>query len=277
MSDPSLPVFETVRIEQDGAVARLILNRPQSANALDRRMWEELPRALEWLGTQRGVRVAILHGEGRHFTAGIDLSVIEWLQTLVADPQRATRGREDILAFIERAQHAFNAIEAAPFPVIAAIHGACIGGGVDLIAACDLRLCTRDARFCVKEVDLAVVPDVGTIQRLQHVVGYSVAAELSYTAETFDGARALAMGLVSRVCETREDLMQLAAELATTITAKPPTTVRGIKRNLLWARDHSVQDGLAYAASWNAGMLVGEDLREALAAYAGKRAALYPD
>jgi enoyl-CoA hydratase len=269
--------LETVRVDLDGSIAWVRLNRPASANALDRRMWEELPRAMEWLDTRRSVRAVILCGEGRHFTGGIDLSVVEWLQELTRDPQRETRNREDVLAFIELAQHSFTAVERLRVPVIAAIHGACIGGGVDLIAACDLRLCAQDARFSIKEVDLAVVPDVGTLQRLRHVIGYSTMAELTYTAETFDAARALSMGLVSRVCETRDALMETAAKIAREIAAKPPTTVRGIKRNLLWSRDHSVQDGLAYAATWNAGMLVGEDLREALSAARQKRKATFPD
>lgn len=273
----TLPNFETVRLVADGPIARLSFNRPDNANAFDHRMWEELPRALEWIGTQRSLRVVVLSGEGKHFTGGIDLSVVSWMMGLTADPQRATRGREDVLAFIEKAQHAFNALERCPVPVIAAIHGACVGAGVDLIAACDLRLCSADAKFCVKEVDLAVVPDVGTLQRLSYVIGYSATAELSYSAETFDAQRALALRLVSRVLESKDALLEAASKLAQDIASKPPTAVRGIKRNLLWSRDHSVQDGLAFVATWNAAMLVGEDLGEALAAAKQKRKANFPD
>ncbi|WP_420468203.1 enoyl-CoA hydratase-related protein [Panacagrimonas sp.] len=277
MNSPQTPSFETVRLLADGPVARLSFNRPDNANAFDRRMWEELPRALEWIGTQRHLRVVVLSGEGRHFTGGIDLSVVSWLMELTADPQRATRGREDVLAFIEKAQHAFNALERCPVPVIAAIHGACVGAGVDLIAACDLRLCSADAKFCVKEVDLAVVPDVGTLQRLSHVIGYSATAELTYSAETFDARRALDLRLVSRVLDNKGALLESANRLAQDIASKPPTAVRGIKRNLLWSRDHSVQDGLAFVATWNAAMLVGEDLAEAVEAAKQKRKAIFPD
>jgi len=187
------------------------------------------------------------------------------------------RGREQVLAFIEKAQQAITAVEKCAVPVIAAIHGACVGGAVDLIAACDLRLASRDARFCIKEIDLAVVPDVGTLQRLSHVIGYSQTAELTYSAETFDADKALALGLVSRVLEDKDALLAAATELATTIASKSPATVRGIKRNLVFARDHSVPDGLAYTAAWNAGMLTGEDLSEALAAFKAKRAAVFAD
>jgi enoyl-CoA hydratase/carnithine racemase len=277
MQTPQIPVFETIRIEAEGSIAHLWLNRPESANALDLRMWDELPRALDWLGAEPGVRAVILSGAGKHFTGGIDLGVVEWLRAQGSDPQRLTRGREAVLAFIERAQRAFTSVERLRVPVIAAIHGACIGGGVDLLAACDLRLCTRDARFSVKEVDLSIVADVGTLQRLRHVIGYAATAELSYTGATFDGGRALELGMVSRVYDSHEALMDGAAQLARTIAEKSPVTVRGIKRNLLWARDHTVQDGLAYTAAWNAAMLLGEDLQEALAARAGKRSPRFAD
>lgn len=277
MNTSIAPNLETVLVSVQAGVAHLRLNRPANANAFELRMWEELPRALEWIGTQRAVRAVILHGEGKHFTGGIDLSVVRWLQQKTADPQRATRGREDVLHFIERAQHAFNAVEHCPVPVIAAVHGACVGAGVDLIAACDLRLCSADARFCVKEIDLAVVPDVGTLQRLTHVIGYSATAELTYSAETFDAQRALSLRLVSSVFDDKDALLAASLKLAQGIAAKPPTAVRGIKRNLLWSRDHDVRDGLAYVATWNAAMLVGEDLDEALNAAQQKRSATFPD
>ncbi len=277
MTDSAIPQFETVLIKFDGPVAWLKLNRPEKLNALDRRMWAELPEALEWLGTQRQIRAIILCGEGKHFTAGIDISVISGLRSKLSDPERRTRGHEEVLADIQRFQHSFTAVENTSAPVIAAIHGVCIGGGIDLIAGCDMRICSQDAKFCIKEVDLAVVPDVGTLQRLRHVIGYSAMTELTYTAETFDSERALKLGLVSRVCESREALMAAALELAKTVAAKSPCTTRGIKRNLLWSREHNVQDGLSYAAIWNTSMLLGEDLDEALSAFQEKRAPKFKD
>ena len=268
---------KTLRINCEGAVAWLYLNRPDKANSMDLAMWQELPQALAWLGAQAPVRAVVLAGEGRHFCAGIDISVLAHLGGQVAQAGCASRGAEHVLAFVEHAQAAFNALEALRVPVIAAVHGACVGAGVDMIAACDLRLAAADARFCIKEVDLAVVPDVGTIQRLRHVIGFANVAELSYTAETFDASRAQALGLVSRVCESRDAMWSAAGELARTIAGKSPVTVRGIKRNLLWARDHDVADGLAYTAAWNAGMLIGEDAREAQAAYAAKREPKFRD
>lgn len=277
MNTSTAPNLETVLVSVQAGVAHLRLNRPANANAFDLRMWEELPRALEWIGTQRAVRAVILHGEGKHFTGGIDLSVVRWLQQKTADPQRATRGREDVLHFIERAQHAFNAVEHCPVPVIAAVHGACIGAGVDLIAACDLRYSTEDARFCIKEVDLAVTADVGTLQRLRHVIGLPLLTELSYTAETFDGRKARQIGLVGQTYATREELLAQAEQLARRIAAKSPLTVRGIKHNLLYSRDHTVQEGLQMVATWNAAMLMSDDLTEALTAQLQKREPKFAD
>ncbi len=267
---------ETLIVERQGAVAWLRLNRPDKGNALDLAMWRELPAALAWLNAQPEVRVVVIAGEGRHFCCGIDLSALSHLYCLV-DAACEARGREKLLAFIEQAQAAFNAVETLRVPVIAAIHGGCLGAGVDLIAACDLRLAAGDARFSIKEVDWAVVPDVGTLQRLRHVIGQSALAELSYTGETFDAGRALALGLVSRVCASKEQLWLDAAALAQTIAAKSPLTVRGIKRNLLWSRDHNTADGLAYVAAWNASMVVSADGREALAAANERRSPVFDD
>lgn len=277
MNPTESPRYSTLTVQLEGPVAWLRLNRPDRGNALDQAMWDELPQALAWLDKLSGLRVVVLAGAGRNFCGGIDLSILDRERNNVLGSACPTRGRERFLDFIESAQASFNALEKIRVPVIAAIHGACFGGGVDLIAACDMRLSTADAKFCIKEVDVAIVPDVGTVQRLRHVIGYSNVAELTYTAEVFDGRRARELGLVSRVCDSAETLNAAAAELAATIAAKPPVAVRGIKRNLLYSRDHNVADGLAYAAAWNAGMLVGADLDEALASQREKRAGRFLD
>lgn len=277
MSLTEAPSYSTLNVECVGPIAWLRLNRPDRGNALDQAMWDELPHALDWLDKRPGLRVVVLAGAGRNFCGGIDLSILDRERNNVLGNACPTRGREKFLDFIESAQASFNALEKIRVPVIAAIHGACFGGGVDLIAACDMRLSTADAKFCIKEVDVAIVPDVGTVQRLRHVIGYSNVAELTYTAEVFDGRRARELGLVSRVCDSVEALQAAASELAALIAAKPPVAVRGIKRNLLYSRDHNVADGLAYAAAWNAGMLVGADLDEAIASQREKRPGRFLD
>lgn len=269
--------FQTVKIELQDHVAWLRLNRPDKANAFSMTMWDELPQAAAWLDQQPQVRVVVLCGEGRHFTAGIDLEALAHLGQFTSGKGCPARGREGVRKFILHAQECFNSIERLRMPVIAAVHGACIGAGVDLIAACDLRYSTEDARFCIKEVDLAVTADVGTLQRLRHVIGLPLLTELSYTAETFDGRKARQIGLVGQTYATYEELLAQTGQLAQRIAAKSPLTVRGIKHNLLYSRDHTVQEGLQMVATWNAAMLMSDDLTEALTAQLQKREPKFAD
>ncbi|TAM10751.1 MAG: crotonase/enoyl-CoA hydratase family protein [Nevskiaceae bacterium] len=271
------PNRTTLNLELTAPVARLVINRPEKANAMNLAFWEEFPAALREVGSHPKCRVLIVSGAGRHFSAGIDTDALVNLARIAQAPGGAARGREAVHAFIQHAQAAFNAIETLRVPVIAAIHGACVGAGVDLASSCDLRLCSADAHFCVKEVDLAVVPDVGTLHRLPHLIGYGRALRLCYTAEKVDGATAERIGLVEQVFADHDALMAGATALAQTIAAKSPLTVRGIKRNALFARDHSVADGLAYTAAWNASTLVSNDAIEAMSAYTGKRAPNFKD
>ena len=271
------PTFETVSVSVENSVGWLRLNRPERANAFDMRMWNELPMAAKWLNNQPEVRVVVLRGEGRHFCSGIDISVVTEMEKLVTAPGCAGRARESVIAFIELAQASFTALEELRVPVIAAIHGACIGGGIDLAAACDIRLAATGSTFCIKEIDLAIVPDAGTVQRLRHVIGYSNLVELTYTAESFGADSAPEQGVVSRVLASPEALFETATEMAANIAAKSPLAVRGIKRHLLWSREHSVRDGLSYVAAWNGNMLISDDTIEAIAAQSQKRQATYRD
>ncbi|WP_293001203.1 crotonase/enoyl-CoA hydratase family protein [Nevskia sp.] len=269
--------YTTLKIELDGPVARLILNRPDKANAMSEPMWAELPQAAAWLNAQPQVRVVILTGAGRHFTAGIDLEVLHSLSAKVLKPGCPARARESLRDWILWAQNSLTAIENIRVPVIAEIQGACVGGGVDLASACDLRYSTVDAKFCIKEVDLAVVADVGTLQRLAPIIGHGRLTELTYTGETFTGAKAEKIGLVSEAFATAEALHAHVDALARSLAAKSPLTLRGIKKNLLYSRDHTVAEGLEYAAGWNAAMLVSDDLAEAVGAFLQKRAPTFAD
>lgn len=269
--------YSSLTIDTAGPIAQLRLNRPDKANAMNLAFWQELPLALAEIDAAEQVRVLILSGNGRHFSAGIDVEALAHLGGMVLGKGCPARAREQLHRFIRDAQAAFSRCEQLRVPVIAAVHGACIGAGIDLIAACDIRLGSLDARYSIKEVDLAVVPDVGTLHRLRHVIGLSAVAELSYTAESFDAARALQLGLVSRNFDDPAALMAGAEAMAATIAAKSPITVRGIKHNLLHARDHSVAEGLAYTAAWNAAMLVSADAQEAMAAQLQKRTPKFAD
>ncbi|HMQ57861.1 MAG TPA: enoyl-CoA hydratase-related protein, partial [Rhizobiaceae bacterium] len=193
---------------------------------------------------------------------------------LAGEPGRAAHA---LRGLIVKLQDAITSIERAPFPVIAAVHGLCIGAGVDLITACDIRLATADAAFAIEEIHIGMAADVGTLQRLPKLIAPSVAAELAYTGRRFDAAEAKAIGLVSAVADDREGLMARANDLAQAIAQKSPLAIAGVKRNLAFARDHSVADGLDYIATWNAGMLRAEDLMAAIGARAAKRQAMFAE
>lgn len=264
-----------LRLERDGPLARIVLDRPDKANGMTADFWRELPALLATLDADETVRVAIIKGEGRHFTGGMDLAAFAGLSSLFQnEPGRAAYAMRQLILDL---QNAFNAIERVRFPVVAAVHGACIGAGIDLITACDLRLASADASFSVEEIHIGMAADVGTLQRLPKLIAPAVAAELAYTGRRFDAAEARAIGLVSRVLEDKAALDAAADELALSIAVKSPLAIAGIKRNLAYARDHSVADGLDYIATWNAGMLRPDELMQAIQARMAKRSATFPD
>lgn len=272
MSDPDSTFF---RVERDGAVVRLVMNRPDKANGMTADFWTDLPRLMDALGRDETVRVAIISGEGRHFTGGMDLAAFADVAKLFDnEPGRAAYAMRDLIL---KLQDAFNAIERARFPVIAAVHGACIGAGIDMITACDLRLSTSDAYFSIEEIHIGMAADVGTLQRLPKLIAPSVAAELAYTGRRFSAPEALSMGLLSQVLPDRDALLGAAGALARSIAAKSPLAIAGIKRNLAYARDHSVADGLDYIATWNAGVLRGGELMAAIQAKMAKSQAVFAD
>jgi enoyl-CoA hydratase len=262
-------------VSRDGPVVRLSMNRPEKANGMTPDFWTELPRLLGLLDADPSVRAVVLCGEGKHFTGGMDLAAFGSIAALFQEePGRAAYAlRSKILQL----QDAFTAIERARFPVIAAIHGACIGGGIDMISACDLRLATRDAYFAIEEINIGMAADVGTLQRLPKIMSPAIAAELAYTGRRFSAAEAHGFGLLGRLCETCETLMEDAMALAGQIAAKSPLAIAGIKKNLGYSRDHGVADGLDYMATWNAGMLRPDDLMKAVQASMAKKEAVFAD
>ncbi len=271
-----LPKFETLALTLDGNVAKLALNRPDKANSMSSTLWHELQAACEWFDATPAVRVIILCGNGKHFCAGIDLALLQSLQAEVAELPAGHR-QERLRRRITVLQNCISAFEACRKPVIAAIHGVCVGGGIDLITACDIRYATLDARFCVKEIDLAIVADVGTLQRLPRIVGEGVARELVLTAREVRGEEARELKLVNRVFATEEEMMAAASEVAKAIADKSPLAVRGTKEMLNYSRDHSVAAGLDYVAAKNASLLFAPDVTEAAAAFMQKRRPRFED
>jgi enoyl-CoA hydratase/carnithine racemase len=243
---------------------------------MDLEMWQELPKALAWLDATPEARVGVLSGAGKHFTAGIDLSLLAGLGNAVRDRCEG-RTREKLRLKILELQACISSLERCRKPVLAAIHGACLGAGVDLVTACDLRYCSADASFCVKEIDLGMTADVGTLQRLPRLVGEGLARELAYTGRAVSGTEAQEIRLVNRCHATREELATAVHEIARTIAAKSPLAVRGCKEMITYVRDHPTADALNYVATWNAAMLLSDDLGEGVGAALERRPPRFAD
>jgi enoyl-CoA hydratase len=268
--------YQRLDVTLDGQVAVIELSRPGKANALDLAMWHELRAAMRWLDATPGARVGILRGAGALFSSGIDLALLAGLREEIADACEG-RAREKLRRIILDLQDTLSAIDRCRKPVIAAVHGACIGGGVDIALACDMRYCSADAVFSVKEVDVGLTADLGTLQRLPRLVGEGMARELAYTGRHVNGPEARAIGLVNRCYDTPAELALGVGELAAAIAAKSPLAVRGCKEMITYARDHSLADSLNCVATWNAAMLLSADLPEALAAARERRAPIFAD
>jgi enoyl-CoA hydratase len=268
--------YETLTVTLEDHIATVCLNRPDKANAMNATMWQEIRKAFQWVDETPEARVAILQGEGKLFTAGIDLQMMMGLGPQIQN-ECDGRTREALRRVILDLQDTLTSLERCRKPVLAAIHGACIGGGIDLITCADMRYCSADASFTIKEIDIGMTADVGTLQRLPKLIGEGMARELAYTGRKFGAVEAREMHLVNRVFESREALYAGVREIAATIAAKSPLSIRGTKEMITYARDHSVADGLNYIATWNAAMLMSKDLSEAMMANMSKRAAVFKD
>ncbi|GAB3378888.1 crotonase/enoyl-CoA hydratase family protein [Spongiibacter taiwanensis] len=278
MKTITTPSYETMALRMEGHVAWLALNRPDKANALNPTMWREMQEAFEWLDAEPQVRVVVLCGEGKHFCAGIDLAMFAELlpenpDSELDDARVAERFRQIVL----RLQGNITAIERCRKPVIAAIHGSCIGGGVDLISACDMRYCSDGAVFSVKEIDLAIVADVGTLQRLPKLIPEGIMRELAFTGRMVSPVEAEKIGLVNRRFDSYQALIEHVSDVAQDIARKSPLAMRGCKQALLFVRDHGIDAALDHVATWNAAMLSREDLHTAMGAMRSGEPPCYKD
>ncbi|MFZ1814204.1 MAG: crotonase/enoyl-CoA hydratase family protein [Rhizobiaceae bacterium] len=260
---------------RDGAIFHLAMNRPEKANGMTPDFWADLPRLVREVETDPSVRVLVISGNGKHFTGGMDLSSFNDIANLSRN--EAGRAAYALRALILKLQDSFNALEAARFPVIAAIHGACVGAGVDMTSACDIRLASEDAFFSIEEINIGMAADVGTLQRLPKLMAPGLVKELAYTGRRFSAREALQAGFVNAVHSEREATLAAALELAAQIAAKSPLAIAGIKKAVDYARDHSVTESLDQIATWNAGMLRPEDMMKAVQAKMSKQEALFAD
>ncbi len=262
-------------VETNEGTAHIALNRPDKANSMTPDFWRQLPELFDELNSDPTIRAAVISGNGKHFTSGMDLATFNDIANLLKnEPGRAAFAMRELVL---RLQETFTAVERARFPVIAAVHGACVGAGVDLITACDIRIASADAFFAVEEINIGMAADVGTLQRLPKLIAPSVAAELCFTGRRITAAEAHNYGLLSQILPDRDSTLGAAMKLASQIAKRSPLAIAGIKRNLAYSRDHSVADGLDYIATWNGGMLRPQDIMAAIQAKMAKSEAEFSD
>ena len=262
-------------IETKDGVAHLIMNRPEKANGMSPDFWEDLPRLTRELEQDMAIRAMVISGKGNHFTGGMDLSAFNSIMDLLnSEPGRSSYAMRKLVL---KLQDSFNALEEARFPVIAAIHGACIGAGIDMTSACDIRLASKDAAFSIEEINIGMAADVGTLQRLPKLMAPGIVKELAYTGRRFSAAEAKDWGFINTLSDSAEAVVDDAMALAHQIAAKSPLAIAGIKKSIDYTRDHSVADSLDQIATWNGGMLRPEDLMGAIKAKMEKKQAVFAD
>jgi enoyl-CoA hydratase len=235
--------------------------------------WKELPHLVREIDENASARAIVISSTGKHFTAGMDLGV--FTSDVATFDGEMGRVRERIRGLVLELQGTFSALEEVRIPVLAAIQGGCIGGGVDMVSACDMRYCTADAFFTIMEVNLGMTADVGTLQRLPHIIPSGITREMAYTGRRMYADEAKECGLVNRVYENQEAMLEGVLEIAREIASKSPLAVRGSKEMLNYSRDHNVRDSLDHIATWQSGMFQQQDMMESFVAKSEKRDPVY--
>jgi enoyl-CoA hydratase len=254
-------------------VAHLVLDRPEAMNTMHPAFWRELDQVLDHLHRAGDVRALVVSSTGKHFSAGMALETFGGAITL---DDRSPEGRAAIFDLLTDMQATFTRIESLRVPVIAAIHGGCIGGAVDMVAAACIRYATRDAFFCIQEINIGMVADVGTLQRLPKLMPLGLLKELAYTGRRMPAERALACGLVTELFGSHEELVAGALACAREIAAKPPVAIWGTKQAVHYARDHGVEDSLRQMGWLQGAIWSNRHVGEAVAAMQQRRAGDFP-
>jgi enoyl-CoA hydratase len=263
--------YESVTVEVDGRVAQVTLIGPGKGNAMGPAFWAELPEVFATLDADPEIRAIVLTGSGKHFSYGLDIPAMGGLMGPVLAADAQAKPRMEFHSLIERMQHTITAVADCRTPVIASVHGWCIGGGVDLISAVDIRYASADAKFSVREVKVAMVADVGSLARLPLILNDGHLRELALTGRDIDAARAEKIGLVNDVFDDAEASLAAAHATAREIAANPPLVVRGIKHVLDEQRTAQVAASLRFVATWNSAFLPSKDLTEGISATFAKR------
>ncbi len=259
--------YTVISYEKKNHVAEIFLNRPEKSNAMGPSFWPEIQNAFERIHRDADVRAVVLAANGKNFSAGLDLMTAgQGFAGMGDSPETDT-----LFHSIVDMQESFNAIDECRKPVIAAVHGACIGGGLDLIAACDVRLASSNAFFSLREAKISIIADLGSLNRLPDIIGPGHTRELAYTAKDIDAQRALRIGLVNDIYPDQESLLDAARNLAGEMADQAPLAVQGAKEVMNYCKDKSTRDGLLYAAARSVMILKSGDLMEAFTAFIEKR------
>ena len=258
----------------DKHIAHLVMNRPDRLNALDMTVWRELDEVLQQLHQGNQARALVISSTGKHFSAGMSL---EAFGNSVSMDDQSAEGRAAIFDMLSGLQSTFTRLETLRIPVIVAIQGGCIGGAVDMVTACCLRYATADAFFCIQEINIGMVADVGTLQRLPKLIPMAVVKELAYTGRRLSADKALQYGLVNEVLPDANAALAAAMKAAEDIANKPPVAIWGTKQALHYARDHSVDDALKQMGWLQSGIWSNRHVKEAITAFQQKQAAEFPE
>ena len=266
--------YESFKYSSEEGVGHLVLNKGEDLNKMTMNFWYELPRILDEIDRDASLRVLILSSTGKHFCAGMDLKNFG---TLGSDSEKKTnvpdkaRIGENLYRVAKELQDMLSKLEKLRIPVLAGIQGGCIGGGLDLVTAADMRFASKDAFFCIQEVNIGMAADIGTLQRLPRVIPEGKVRELAYTGRRMPAEEALDAGLVNKVYESHEEMVSGLKEMAAIIASKSPLAVYGTKAILNFSRDHTIAEGLEYNALWSGAMLPQEDMAEAMMSNMEKR------
>ena len=259
----------------ENKIAHLRFNRPDSLNTMQPVFFRELVAILQQLQNQASARVLVISSSGKHFTAGMALDVFAGGGITLEDNDAV--GRANIALVLQDMHHSFNLIEQLRMPVIAAVQGGCIGGGVDLVCAADIRLATANAFFCIQEINIGMTADLGTLQRLPKLIPEGIVHEMAYTGRRLHAQRALSCGLVNEVFESPEALIDAALQMAKEIAEKPPVAIWGSKQAIHYARDHTTHDALQQMGWLQSGIWQSANLMEAFMAKQQNRPTSYAD
>lgn len=265
--------YQSLSFAQAAGVMTVSLLGPGKGNAMGPEFWEELPKAMDEINRLADIRCIVFRGSGDHFSYGLNIPQMMPRLGKMTTGTVLAQQRLELMLQIRQMQSGFQKMHESPKPVIAAVHGWCIGGGVNMIAAADIRLCSRDAKFSLREAKLAITPDIGGLQFLPHIIGQGFTREMAFTGADYNAAFAERVGLVNHVYDTPEALFEAAATLAQQIADNPATAVQGAKQVLNYSQNKSIEDGLQYVAVWNSSQLQSSDFSEAMQSTIEKRKA----